>query len=541
MDPIVQLEISRVEPEIPFRAKTSHRHHTWARTYHSRPECYLQPESIEEIQKIVTLARKCRRRLVVVGSGHSPSDLTCTSSWMVNLDKYSSIISINPRTKVATMQAGIRLRDLIAALKDYGLTMPNLGSINEQSIAGAFTTGTHGSSIRHGIMARSVLGLKIMLSNGRIVSCSADQNRDLFRAALVSLGALGIIVEVTFQAVPQFNLVWRQKLISIDDVMSSWKSGLWDESEFTRVWWFPYMKKCVHWQADKTHEQPKTPKASWFSGRIGYHIYHGLLYIAQYVPRILPFIEWFVINVQYGGSAVSAIEEGSQGLLMNCLYSQFVNEWAIPLSKGPEAMQRLSKWLNCDQEGSGIPFDPKGVYVHAPIEVRVAAAAAPGEIRPYLENTMSGEPSLLLNATLYRPYDLNPPAHLRYYEAFEWLMIQMGGRPHWAKNFHSITDEDIYNMYPELPEWLRIREDVDPEGMFLGHWHRKLLFSEDHAKHRLEEEEVKTTPCYGGGLMWHGRVPKRLLSPQNSEESFDLMHGAEAEKSVYFDDERLES
>ena len=538
MDSVLQLELSRADRDVPFRVKSSHRHHTWARTYHSRPECYIQPESIEEIQKIVTLARRCRRRVVVVGSGHSPSDLTCTSSWMVNLDKLSNVMSINPRTRVAVMQAGIRLRDLIAALRDYGLTMPNLGSINEQSIAGAFTTGTHGSSIRHGIMARSVLGLKIMLSNGRVVSCSAEQNRDLFRAALVSLGALGIIIEVTFQAVPHFNISWKQKLISLENVLNRWNSGLWDESEFTRVWWFPYMKKCVHWQADKTHEPPRLAKASWFSGRAGYHIYHGLLYLAQYVPRILPFMEWFVINVQYGGNTVSAVEEGSQGLLMNCLYSQFVNEWAIPLSSGQEAISRLSDWLHGDVAASGIPFDPKGIYVHPPIEVRIAANAKPGEVRPYLENTMPNEPSLLLNATLYRPYDLDPPAHLRYYEAFEWLMLEMGGRPHWAKNFHSINSEEVYNMYPELPSWLRVREDVDPEGMFLGHWHRKLLFPEDHAMHRLEEEEVSTALQPGGGIMWHGRVPKRVvLSPQNSEESFDLMHGAEAEKSVYLDGE----
>ncbi|KAI4153331.1 MAG: hypothetical protein LQ340_002384 [Diploschistes diacapsis] len=536
MDPLVQRELSRIEPDVPFRAKTTHSHHTWARTYHSRPELYIQPESTEEIQKVVTLARKCQRRIVVVGSGHSPSDLTCTSSWMVNLDRYSSIISINSRTKVATMQAGIRLRDLIEALGGYGLTMPNLGSINEQSIAGAFTTGTHGSSIKHGIIARSVLGLKIMLSNGRIVSCSAEQNRDLFRAALVSLGAIGIIIEVTFQAVPSFNIRWKQNLITLDDVLERWNSGLWDETEFTRVWWFPYMLKCVHWQADKTREPPRPAKPSWLSGRAGYHIYHALLYVAQWVPRIIPLMEWFVINVQYGGNTVSAIEDGSQGLLMNCLYSQFVNEWAIPLSKGPEAMKRLSIWLHGDREGSGIPYDPSGIYVHAPIEVRVAAAAAAGEIRPFLENTMADEPSLLLNATLYRPYDLDPPAHMRYYEAFQWLMMELGGRPHWAKNFTNITPEEIEKMYPELSTWLRIREEVDPEGMFLGHWHRKLLFSDTQPKLRLEEEEIKTRPYLSGGIMWHGQVPKRLLSPQNSEESFDLMHGAEAEKSVFFDD-----
>ena len=458
---------------------------------------------------------------------------------MINLDNYSQVISVNPRTKIAVVQAGIRLRDLTPILRDQGLAMPNLGSINEQSIAGAFTTGTHGSSIKHGILARSVLGLKIMLSNGRVVSCSAEQNTDLFRAALVSLGALGIIIEVTFKAAPQFNISWKQSLLPLDDILSTWSHGLWDTTEFTRVWWFPYMKKCVKWQADKTHEPPRAAKASWFSGRIGYHIYHGLLYVAQYVPRILPAIEWFVINVQYGGDAVSAVEEGSQGLLMNCLYSQFVNEWAIPLEKGPEAITRLSAWLHGDRAASGIPFDPTGVYVHAPIEVRIANAVG-SDVRAYLDNTMPSGPSLLLNATLYRPYDLDPPAHLRYYEAFEWLMKQLGGRPHWAKNFYDVTPAEIRGMYPELSDWMRVRDDVDPEGMFLGDWHRRLLFMEDEAAALpLIEKEARRELNSKGGFDWYGVLPGRPLSPQNSEESFDLMHGAEAEKSVVLERDEL--
>ena len=94
-------------------------------------------------------------------------------------------------------------------------------------------------------------------------------------------------------------------------------------------------------------------------------------------------------------------------------------------------------------------------------------------------------------------------------------------------------------MYPELNEWLRIREEVDPQGMFLGEWHRRLLFLEnDGARLPLEEEEIGTSLVSDGGLMWHGRVPRRVsLSPQNSEESFDLMAGAEAEKSVVLDGE----
>ena len=539
MDSFVKRELERLEPSIPFRASSSHHHHTWAGTFHSRPELYVQPESTEEIQKVITLARRCRRRIVTVGCGHSPSDLTCTSSWLVNLDKYDDILSINKKTRVVVMQAGIRLKDLGLKLKEQGLAMPNLGSINHQSIAGAIGTATHGSSTRHGILSQSVLGLKIILSNGRTVSCSSSQNVDLFRASLVSLGALGIITEVTFQAVEAFNIAWTQTLVPMEELLRDWEQDLWTQKEFTRIWWMPYMKKGVKWTADKTEEPHRVPKSSWLKGTLGFHSYHILLYIAQWVPSLIPTIEKFVIIVQYGdanGSGSSGVEEGRTGLLMNCLYSQFVNEWAIPLAKGPEAITRLSAWLNGDQQASRIPFDSKGLYVHAPIEVRVSDTSSTTP-RPFLDNTVPDGPTLYLNATLYRPYNRDPPCRARYYEAFEWLMKEMGGRPHWAKNFSQVTREDIHGMYPEISDWLRVREEVDPEGMFVGDWHRRHLLPEDNGKSLLplEEREVKRETAKGGGMDWYGEIPGKALSPQHSEESFDLMHGVEAEKSLVLD------
>ena len=455
---------------------------------------------------------------------------------MVNLDYYSEVLNVNPSSKLVTVQAGIRLKELCRVLKDHhGLALPNLGSINEQSIAGALTTGTHGSSMKHGILARSVVGLRIMLSNGSVVSCSAEHSSDLFKAALVSLGAIGIIVEVTIKVVPHFNIAWRQRLVTLDYVVRSWDM-LWSGSEFTRVWWFPYMKKCILWEADKTHEALQQRKTSWLRGRIGYHAYHAFLYIAQFFPRILPWIEWFVVEVQQGGQEASAVESGDEGLLLDCLYSQFVNEWAIPLDKGTEALERLSAWLNGDQEASRIPFSAKNVWVHAPIEVRVVNDTG-SQTRAFLDNTMVGQPSLLLNATLYRPYHRDPPAHIRYYQAFEYLMKEFGGRPHWAKNFSGVTADDIAEMYPDLPQWKRVREHVDPEGMFLGSWHRRLLFSQDEQHDlTLAEQESATESKAGGGVMWYGEIPGKALSRQHSEESFDLMHGAEAEKSVLLND-----
>lgn len=538
MDPRVAQELRKIDCATPFRATTSHIHHTWAQTYFSYPELYIQPHTTEEIQTIITLARRCRRRLVTVGCSHSPSDLTCTSSWMINLDHYNKILHVDQPSKVVVMQSGIRLHELGGQIRDYGLALPNLGSIDHQSIAGAIATATHGSSTRHGLLSQPVLGLKIMLANGRIVSCSREQNLDLFRAALVSLGALGVIVEVTYRMVDAFKIEWFQSLHPLDEVIADWDRGLWTEYEFTRVWWMPYMKRVIKWTANKTDLEETPPTSNIWSGPVGYHVYHILLYISQWVPRILPAIEKFVINVQYGfkdGLGNTAVQDGHSGLLMNCLYSQFVNEWAIPLERGPEAITRMSAWLNRDDKTARIPVSSKGIYVHGPIEVRVTDTSMT-QPRPYLDNTVPDGRTLYLNATLYRPYGCDPPCRERYYEAFEYLMKELGGRPHWAKNFTTVTKAEFHNIYPEMGDWLRVRNEVDPDGMFIGDWHRRHLLPEgdNPPSLPLEEQQKKTTSANGAGLNWSGHMPAKGLTPQTSEESFEMMHGAEAEKSILF-------
>ncbi|KAJ4288394.1 D-arabinono-1,4-lactone oxidase [Kalmusia sp. IMI 367209] len=523
MPPNFLIELERLDPNVPFRASQSYIHHTWARTFHSRPELYLRPQSIPEIQKIVTLARRMRRRIVTVGCGHSPSDLTCTSAWMVNLDDFGKVLGVNKERKTITVQAGIRMHSLNLAAKDHGLTMPSLGSIDVQSLAGAIGTATHGSSMKHGLLSDNVRSLRIVLGNGQSVKCSASQSPDLFRAALVSLGALGIIV------------------------LSLWDKDLWTSHEFVRVWWLPYMKRAIVWRANKTNKPQVKPAYNWYGGSVGFHTYHILLWISQYVPRFLPWVEWFVFGMQYGfsdGATIGAVEEQRTGLLMNCLYSQFVNEWSIPLAKGPEALTRLTKWLHGDEHGSSIPFSPKGLYVHSPIEVRVANTVDRTP-RPFLDTSCANESTLYLNATLYRPYNQDPPCRERYYQAFEHLMKEYNGHPHWAKNFQSVDHTYLSKVYGrDLDEYLRVRNEVDPDGMFLGAWHRRTILppKTEVPAFPLEEKEVVRRERRTGGVDWIGEQARWYdggmdvfgdeKNGSESGESFDLMAGAEAEASV---------
>ncbi|RPA85402.1 L-gulonolactone/D-arabinono-1,4-lactone oxidase [Ascobolus immersus RN42] len=488
------------ETHTPFRATTKHVHRTWARTHSSTPALYIQPETTQELELVIHLARHNHKRITVVGSGHSPSTLTCQKDWIVNLDNYSKVLHVDKERLQITVQAGIRLYQLQNELQKLGWSMKNIGSIMDQSIAGAIATGTHGSSLDHGLLSESVVGLAIMLADGRVADANQYENGDLFEAALVSLGSLGIVTEVTFQAVPAFKLAWTQQVLLLDKMLSNWEK-IWTTSEYCRVWWFPYSERTIYWKADRSDalELKERPK-SWYGSWFGYHAYQIALYFASWFPRLTPLVERWVFALQYGweeGTTGSAVEKSHEALAMDCLFSQYVNEWAIPLYKGPEFITRFQAWLMHDDATARIPFPSKGIYVHAPIEVRVTNTSISRTPRPWLDPSDPQGPSLYINATLYRPYYTDFPGMVTYYKAFEYLMKEMGGRPHWAKNFISVTKEDVWGMYPRLGDWVALRNSVDPEGIFVSDWLKELILPDEQPIDEKEGGYGQWTPEEG--------------------------------------------
>ncbi|KAK8074314.1 hypothetical protein PG994_005213 [Apiospora phragmitis] len=494
---------------VPFRARSAYTHATWAKTFSSLPELYIEPETQEEVEQVVRLARLCRRRLTTVGHAHSPSTLTCTSNWMLSLDKMNQILSFDIKTGVATMQAGIRLYQLTDELAARGFAMPIMGSVNEQSIAGVISTGTRGSSLKHGLLSESIESLRLTLGSGQTVTCSPTEDPDLFRAALLSLGALGIITEVTFRAVPAFALRWDQTIDADAKILATWNTTLWTQADFVRVWWLPYTRRAVLWKADAVpqtdldagREALRDPPRGYYDGTLGYHIYHNLLALARWVPRLVPWIEWFVFGLQYGfrngaATTTSAVQPSHRAFWMNCLYSQYVTEWAVPLARGPEALARLGAWLHRLRPGDpgyvahGIPFSAEGLYVHSPIEVRVCDGSQNKNSRPWLDSTVKVGPTLNLNATMYRTYLRDPPGWERWFAAFEWLMRDLGGRPHWAKNFGASPDELAEWYGEDLQQWRRVRDAADPDGLFVGPWHRRTVLDPDAPRYPAEERET---------------------------------------------------
>ncbi|CUM66779.1 uncharacterized protein PRCAT00004460001 [Priceomyces carsonii] len=477
----------------PFAAKKFF-HKTWAGTFYCMPQAIFQPSNVEEIRELVNQARINRKTIMTVGSGHSPSDLTMTNEWLCNLDNFDRVLeekevygpSLDGEKKNEvkfvdlTVEAGCRIFQLNEYLKENQLAIQNLGSISDQSIAGLISTGTHGSSQYHGLVSQQVVSIKIMNSLGEIIDCSSIEKPDLFRAALLSLGKVGIITQVTIRTCPRYTIKSKQEIIRFDTLLAQWDS-IWLDSEFIRIWWFPYSQNCVCWRAAKSDEPLSDPPPSWYGTTLGRFFYQSLLWISVHIiPRLTPFVEKFVFKQQYGivetlGKGNIAVQNSVEALNMDCLFSQFVDEWACPLNKGTSVLRQLNECIqNAAKSGE--------FFVHAPIEVRCSNVTysdvafksdetgeesifppeswlatrtrlSPGPIpgnnlRPYLDNSPQGlkypgldmtnvttdNLTLFINATMYRPFGTHVDTS-KWFHSFEHILLQAEGKPHWAKNF----------------------------------------------------------------------------------------------------------
>ncbi|XP_035224380.1 L-gulonolactone oxidase-like, partial [Stegodyphus dumicola] len=232
----------------------------WSETFQCRPELFFIPSTEEEIKQILEFAREKRKKVRVVGCRHSPSDIACTDDVMISLKNFNRILKVDKKNLQVMVEAGAVISDLNESLYSHNLALPVLGSTSNISIGGAISVATHGSGIRYGTLSTYVTELDLMLSDGSVKKFSADRDKELFLAAVCSLGSFGIILRVSLQCEAAFNLQLRQYSLGLQDVIEHLDVHI-EGSDHFRFMWFPYTEGVVVCHSQRT-EKPIT-KVSW--------------------------------------------------------------------------------------------------------------------------------------------------------------------------------------------------------------------------------------------------------------------------------------
>jgi L-gulonolactone oxidase len=192
------------EPSDPHETAAEWRN--WTGDQRCVPTAVRRPRSVDELSAAIADAARRDLRVRVAGAGHSFGDIVLTDGLLLTLEDLGRVLDVDRSSGLVRVQAGITMRELSRQLAGHGLALENLGDIDAQSVAGAISTATHGTGARLRNLSSQVSELTLVLADGSTLVCSSERDPDLFRAARVGLGSLGVIAEVTLRCVPAFTL-----------------------------------------------------------------------------------------------------------------------------------------------------------------------------------------------------------------------------------------------------------------------------------------------------------------------------------------------
>ena len=416
----------------------------WSRTEAVRPLRVERPATADAVQRAVAAAAASGLRIKPVGSGHSFTGIAVAPGVQLDLTDLSGVVDADVATGRVTLAAGTRLHQLPDLLAPYGLAMPNMGDIDRQTIAGATSTGTHGTGLGFGGLATQIVAARLVTGTGELLTVSETEHPELLPAVRVGLGALGVLVDVTLQLVPRFVLHAVERPEPFDEVFDGWLDRVSDADHF-EFYWFPHTDTAL----TKTNtrlpgDAPRKPLgrvSGWIDDEfLTNGAYRAICGLGRIAPGTTPFFARQVDKV----TGNRDFTDFSPAVFTSHRAVRFREmEYAVPLEATPGAIRAVRALI-----------ERKGWRISFPIEVRAAASDENWLSTAYGRNTGY--------VAVHRYFREDPR---EYFTAVEDIMRGFGGRPHWGK-MHTQTAETLHDLYPRFDDFLRVRDELDPERRF---------------------------------------------------------------------------
>ncbi len=427
----------------------------WGRSASAKVAWIARPTTPDEVATVVRNAAHRGLAVKAVGAGHSFTDIAATAGVLIQLDGLQGIVGVDAATKRVRVAAGTRLWRLGPMLREHGLALQNMGDIDRQSIAGATSTGTHGTGLRFGGLATQIVGATLVTGAGELLRVDAQNRPELLPAVRLGLGALGILVEIELQCVDTFVLRSADSPRPFDEVLDGW-TDLAEAADHFEFYWWPHTELAMtQWKTrlpGDTEFQKPNPVGLWAERRLlENEALRAQQALGHLIKPAIPALSRFATSV-YGDGEKTGL---SYEIYASPRLVRFrESEYAIPFDALPQALREVRGLV-----------ERKGWRISFPIEVRAAAAD---------ENWMStayGRPSAYI--AVHRYFRDDPT---EYFRAFDAIMRTYDGRPHWGK-MHSRSAEDLRPAYPRFDDFLGVRDELDPDRRFTNGYLERVLGS----------------------------------------------------------------
>jgi len=410
----------------------------------------VRPRDRDELAAAVGAAATAGHKVSVPGAGHSFTEAALTDGTMIDVGALSGVVDADPSSGLVRVGGGTVLAELNEELHRRGLAMENLGDIDRQTVAGAISTGTHGTGAKLRNISAQVVAVELVTGDGGVRELDSA-TPDLLRAARVGVGALGAISALTLRCVPAFVLHRVDMSLPREEVLDSFEQRAAAHDHF-ELFTFPYADSALVLERNRV-EGPPRPR-----GRAAAYLNDVVLEnwaleaisaAGKLLPRAIPRLSRLAAALASGGTTV----DRSDRVFANERRVRFTEmEYGVPREHGPEAARRVIEWVR----GNRYP-------VFFPIEMRVAAGD------DALLSPSHERDTAYIAVHQYRGMEWRP-----YFEAVEEIMRDYGGRPHWGKR-HFQAAASLAPLYPRWEGFRAARDELDPDRVFSNEYAARVL------------------------------------------------------------------
>lgn len=424
------------------RAADGHRWQNWSGAQKASPANILYPQDESALVKAV---RESAGSIRAFGGGHSFSPVVPTKGTLISLEGMTGLVRHDKQALTATFRAGTRIISTGPLLQAINQGLINEADINMQSVGGAISTATHGTGRKLPCYSGVVTELRLVLADGSIVTCSKDKESDLFNAARVAVGSMGIISEATFQNREAYRLREQVNVMGINDALSALQNDR-DKHRHMEFFAFPFGNKAVVKRMDITTEAP-TPEQESFIDE------NAILDFAANTAKNWPWtnstwqrlVGFFISDtVRVGDSYKIFASPRTVG------FNEM--EYTVPAERGLECFQEVLAAMRKHE-----------VNVFFPIEFRYIAEDDCW-LSPFYKR-----PGAAISIHQYHKQDYKP-----FFNLIEPIFRKYEGRPHWGK-LNNLTTADFRKLYPRFDDFCKIRQQLDPKGRFLNDYARQIF------------------------------------------------------------------
>ena len=413
----------------------------WSGLQQAHPQHILHPDNVLELQHIVQSHPKIR----VVGAGHSFTPLVCTDATLVSLNQISGVSSSDIAHSRCSLYAGTRLYNLDQYLEPINQALMNQGDIDQQSLAGAVSTGTHGTGADLHCISAYVEDFELLTAAGEILNCSRTENPEIFAAGRVSLGSLGILTKMTMQNRPRFKLKEHIQLCTVADMMQfiqQWKH----QHRHIECFVFSHAEKLMLKTLDETDEELQPRKESYLSEDTLLTVCSELI---KNVPSLNPYVQKLLGTFVKPTTAV----DWSSKIFPTVRNTKFNEmEYQIPVDDGLDCLEEVLAALRQHKVATFFPLEFRFVKGD---DIWISPFYQQDSISISVHQYHKQDPRLI--------FDIVEPIFQKY-----------KGRPHWGK-MHSMTTMQLRSLYPKWDDFLRLRQQLDLERKFLNPYLEQLF------------------------------------------------------------------